>query len=89
MPAKRPRRNPTLSDTGTKWSLNSCDAWAASYRPPKETDSVSSWRRVVSSGATALSILQPMDRTELRLHFERLDAAVSTSRASSPDRGYF
>ncbi|WP_099207245.1 hypothetical protein [Xanthomonas citri] len=30
-----------------------------------------------------------MDRAELRLHLERLDAAVSTLRASSPDRRHF
>lgn len=30
-----------------------------------------------------------MDRAELRLHLERLDAAVATLRASSPDRRHF
>ncbi|WP_017170286.1 hypothetical protein [Xanthomonas phaseoli] len=30
-----------------------------------------------------------MDRAELRLHLERLDAAVSVLRASSPDRHHF
>ncbi|CAD1790744.1 hypothetical protein XSP_001732 [Xanthomonas euroxanthea] len=30
-----------------------------------------------------------MDRAELRLHLERLDAAVPTLRASSPDRRHF
>lgn len=30
-----------------------------------------------------------MDRAELRLHLERLDAAVSVLAASSPDRRHF
>ncbi|WP_104605701.1 hypothetical protein [Xanthomonas cucurbitae] len=30
-----------------------------------------------------------MDRSELRLHLERLDAAVPALRASSPDRRHF
>ncbi|XHH29972.1 hypothetical protein WIW49_04310 [Xanthomonas euroxanthea] len=30
-----------------------------------------------------------MDRAELRLHLERLDAAVPTLRASSPGRRHF
>ncbi|KLA94574.1 MULTISPECIES: hypothetical protein [Xanthomonas] len=30
-----------------------------------------------------------MDRAELRIHLERLDAAVPTLRASSPDRRHF
>lgn len=30
-----------------------------------------------------------MDRAELRLHLERLDAAVPALRASSPDRRHF
>lgn len=43
----------------------------------------------VSNNATALPILMPMDRAELRLHLEHLDAAVPTLRASSPDLHYF
>ncbi|MGY4883837.1 hypothetical protein EI541_22540 [Xanthomonas citri pv. eucalyptorum] len=34
-------------------------------------------RRCVSSDATALPILRPMDRAELRRHLERLDAPTS------------
>lgn len=47
------------------------------------------WRCCVSSGVTALPILRPMDRAELRRHLECLDAAVPALRASSPDRRHF
>lgn len=47
------------------------------------------WQCCVSQGATSLTIIRPMDRAELRLHLERLDAAVPVLRASSPDLRHF
>lgn len=41
------------------------------------------------SGATALPILELMNRAELRIHLNQLDAAVPILRASSPDRRHF
>ncbi len=43
----------------------------------------------VSDAATALPILWAMDRAELRIHLEHLDAAVPALRVSSPDRRHF
>lgn len=45
--------------------------------------------RDVSCDATVLSILNAMDRAELRIHLNHLDDAVPALRASSPDRSHF